>query len=223
MPDTYAVKRYECLFTNQIHQKQKKWQDGYLRHHHYNSKAYLMSATDGAVLAETFVDAPRNAGGLQAKFADEFELEGDIDMDNKFLVQVGAVVWTGSTNVEDVSRATREAKVKAHENVKAWASASDDRLSTPLANRSNTVGSLSSASARTVKPYQGLGVAPPKSYAGGKERAVVGSRSRDLVYARPAIANSTSQAQKQGAGAPKQARAASVAPSATEVRRADTE
>ncbi|KAM0789554.1 hypothetical protein ACM66B_000365 [Microbotryomycetes sp. NB124-2] len=218
--ETYAVKRYECLFTTQIRQKHKTWQDGYLRFHHYNAKAFLIRSDDGAVLAETFVHAPRNARGQKSRFDDAFELEGEIDVDNKFLVQIGDVVWTGSTNVADVSKATREAKVKAQANARAWAASEDKTSTAPLANMSNNVGSSTAPSVQAQKPYQGFGISAPKSYTGGKQplqaRGCATSSNSINPYAR-----SPQVASKDTSKTAKQPEPAVAPPSAAEVRKAN--
>lgn len=55
---------------------------------------YLL-AEDGAVLAESFYRPP--AGGSKQRFADDFVLDGEVEFESGFLVEVGDVVWEGTT------------------------------------------------------------------------------------------------------------------------------
>ena len=113
--ETAKVKRYDVLYTTHIKKKrelevtrlfderrvpdlplpsEKTWKDGALRHHHYNSRMYLL-AEDGAVLAESFYRPP--AGRSKQGFPDTFVLDGEVEFEAGFLVEIGDVVWEGTT------------------------------------------------------------------------------------------------------------------------------
>lgn len=92
---------------------EKTWKDGHIRHHHYNSKTYLL-AEDGAVLAETFYRPP--AGGSKQRFSDDFVLDGEVEFETGYLVDVGDLVWKGST----VSRGPFAARRVAGMNELTW-------------------------------------------------------------------------------------------------------
>ncbi|KAK4054375.1 hypothetical protein OIO90_003608 [Microbotryomycetes sp. JL221] len=179
MTESFAVKKYDCLYTTQIHQKNKSWQDGQLRHHHFNSKVFLMRSEDGGSLCETFIDAPRNAAGRRDKFPNHFELEGEIELDNKFLVDIGSVVWTGTTNVSEISKATRDAKSKSYDDARAWAVADEKNgSSTPLATKTTkTTSTLGPLVRESSSKYEGFGIPPPQSYFGGKRTSAAKPRS----------------------------------------------
>ncbi|ORY89724.1 hypothetical protein BCR35DRAFT_350164 [Leucosporidium creatinivorum] len=179
-----AVKKYDCLFTTQLTKKQKTWKDGHIRHHHYNSKTYLL-AEDGAVLAETFYRPP--AGGSKQRFSDDFVLEGEVEFETGYLVEVGDLVWKGSTNLSEITKATKEARSKASEEARAWAASEDgsgslnspgpssttSRYASP--NTSNSGKGKSSENPQLApisangSLYRGFGIPPPRSYLGGKQ------------------------------------------------------
>lgn len=67
---------------------------GFIRHHHFNSRAFLLSE-DGGELSTTFYRSP--AGGPTSLFENDFVLGGEVEFEDGYLVEVGQLVWEGET------------------------------------------------------------------------------------------------------------------------------
>lgn len=106
-PLTAKVKRYQAMYSNEAPQKKHKtkWQDCYLRHHHFNGKTFLLGL-DMEEVASTYYRSSShvterlmgNSGG-GSSCRDEFVIpEGEeIEFEDGFLLQVGELCFESET------------------------------------------------------------------------------------------------------------------------------
>ncbi|KAM0748815.1 hypothetical protein T439DRAFT_327325 [Meredithblackwellia eburnea MCA 4105] len=181
--ESATVKKYSCMYTKDKHKKAKVWHDGELRHHHYNSKLFILSTEMAEVDSTFYRPAPFVTRRIQVSPGDSKALpssfvlkEGEeVEFDGGWMAEVGEVVFERETNLTEMFKQSREARSQASEGAKEWARVMDDRNPRPSTSTSTTprpaASSSSSISQQSNKPsgsvskgYKGFGIAPPQSY-----------------------------------------------------------
>ncbi|SCZ89897.1 BZ3500_MvSof-1268-A1-R1_Chr9g10635 [Microbotryum saponariae] len=109
------IKRYHCLYSSQVNNKTR-----FIRHHHLNSRLYLLSA-DNQPLAESFYRPPRNQ---RCVFDDHFTLDDDQELEfdeQGFAVQVGELESERNVDLGAIQAQTRTAKSERLAAARQWA------------------------------------------------------------------------------------------------------
>ncbi|KAI5477895.1 hypothetical protein MNV49_005788 [Pseudohyphozyma bogoriensis] len=215
------VKRYTCMFTrDRPTKKNKRWEDGAVRVHHFNRSVILLDSEFTAISSAFYTPPPTIATAFdnsdnQGLSPDFIMPEGEeiVFEEGGFLVEVGELEWEGETDLSNIRKRVNESKQKAAEVAKEWANAMDE--DTPYRARSSASGvggrdrTQASTSASTSSPassssrttYKGFSIAPPKSYLdslAGKSKPKATSfkssshTTHSSPYARPLSSSNTS-------------------------------
>ena len=94
--NTAPIFEFRCLYTHDIRQKKKRWQDGILRFHTFNKRVMVY-------------DLPRNYIGDTHSRDDHPVQDGDeLSLDKGVLVQVGEMVGTTEQDLTDIRAKRRQ-------------------------------------------------------------------------------------------------------------------
>lgn len=148
----------------------------------------VLFSEDHAELARGFHTV---AYGSKTKLPSSFVLDGEVSFEApNFLVEVGTVVWQGNTvslhcfrstsraldarllqNLEELKTATKEARAKSAVASRAWANDEDSVEAGPSPATKGKGRSYDNAPINVPggPGYKGFGIAPPRSYTGGKD------------------------------------------------------
>ena len=85
--NTAPVAEFRCLYTNDLRRKQKRWQDGYLKFHSFNSRVMVYDQSR-SFLGDTYY-----------KDSDELHEGDELTLDKGVMVEVAEAMGTTQTDL----------------------------------------------------------------------------------------------------------------------------
>ena len=145
------VLEFRCLFTHDLRQKKKRWQDGFLRFHTFNKRVMVY-------------DVPRNFIGDTHWLEEEVVQDGaELRLDKGVLVEVGEAMGTTEQDLTELlkkARHTQDSQAVVDANSRSKYSATARPTTTPLGQlRPTSLNALLG----TPKGAYGRAVVPAKS------------------------------------------------------------
>jgi hypothetical protein len=93
---TAPVAEFRCLFTHDVRRKQKRWQDGYLKFHSFNSRVMVCD------------QARNHIGDTYWKESNELQEGDELSLDKGVLVEVAEAMGITQTDLAPLLKKTKE-------------------------------------------------------------------------------------------------------------------